>query len=98
MDEFEKELKRLTKAEIIAIAVNERQRGDEQFDRAETLQNDFTEIEAELEEKREFEDTLDIAKHLMERIKAARWKLSLGVESEAEELEKLTDKLEEILE
>lgn len=98
MDEFEKEIKRLTKAEIIEIALNERQRGDEQFDRAETLQNDVAEIEAELEEKREFEDTLDIAKHLMSCIKDSRWKLSMGVESEREELEKFIYKLEEILE
>lgn len=98
MDEFEKELKKLTKAEIILIAVNERQRGDEQFDRAENLQDEISEIESEIEEKREFEDTLDIAKHLMSCIKDSRWKLSLGVESEKEELEKYIYKLEEILE
>ena len=88
---------KLKKRELIYLYGKEQQRADEQFDRAETLEKEKEELEEELEEKIGFEDTLDIAKDLMERIKASRWKLSLGVESEREELEKLTEKLEEIL-
>jgi beta-phosphoglucomutase-like phosphatase (HAD superfamily) len=90
-------LMKLKKRELIYLYGKEQQRADEQFDRAETLEKEKEELEEELEEKIGFEDTLDIAKDLMERIKASRWKLSLGVESEREELEKLTEKLEEIL-
>ena len=88
---------RLKKSELIDLYLSEQQRADEQFDRAETLEKEKEEIEEELDEKIGFEDTLDIARDLMELIKASRYKLSLGVESEREELEKLTEKLEEIL-
>jgi beta-phosphoglucomutase-like phosphatase (HAD superfamily) len=90
-------LMRLKKSELIDLYLSEQQRADEQFDRAETLEKEKEEIEEELDEKIGFEDTLDIARDLMELIKASRYKLSLGVESEREELEKLTEKLEEIL-
>lgn len=90
-------LMKLKKRELIYLYGKEQKRADEQFDRAESLEKDKEELEEEIGEKIDFENTLDIAKDLIKRIKASRWKLSLGVESEAEELEKLTEKLEEIL-
>jgi phosphoglycerate-specific signal transduction histidine kinase len=88
---------RLTKKDLIGIISTLSREREGLFDETQTLKEDIKELEKELEEKIDFEDSLDAAKDLMELIKASRWKLSLGVESEREELEKLTEKLEETL-
>ena len=91
-------MKNKTKAELLQIIENLTLQNDINFDKAQIRKDLIEALEEEIEEKREFEDTLDIAKHLMSCIKDSRWKLSLGVESEKEELEKYIYKLEEILE
>ena len=90
-------MKNKTKKELLQIIENLTLQNDINIDKAEIRKEQIEEIEKELEEKIEFENIVDIARDLMERIKASRWKLSLGVESEREELEKLNDKLEETL-
>lgn len=90
-------MKNKTKKELLQIIENLTLQNDINIDKAQVRKERIEELEDELEEKIEFEDIVDIARDLMERIKASRYKLSLGVESEAEELEKLNDKLEEIL-
>jgi methyl-accepting chemotaxis protein len=86
-----------TKSELLTIIGNLTLQLDIERDKAIIRKERIEELEEELDEKIELEDILDIAKDIMDRLKASRFKLSLGVESEAEEVEKLTEKLEETL-
>lgn len=93
-----------TKSELLTIIENLTLQLDIETDKAEIrkelikeLEEDIKGFEQELDDKIYFEDTLNIAKNIMDRLKSSRFKLSLGVESEAEEIEKLTEKLEETL-
>ena len=90
-------MKNKTKAELLTIIENLHFQLDIETDKAIIRKERIEELEEELEEKIELEDTLDIAKHLMHCIIDSRWKVSMGVRSQEEELEKLHDKLEEIL-
>jgi phosphoglycolate phosphatase-like HAD superfamily hydrolase len=86
-------LMKLKKIELIRLYENEQQRADEQHDIAEQLREELDDIETYEDESH----SLDIAKDIMARIKDARFKLDLGVMSEAEEIVKLMDKLEDVL-
>lgn len=86
-----------TKKELLQIIENLTLQNDINFDKAQVRKDIIEELEEDLEKKIEFENILDEAKDIMERIKASRWKLDLGVMSEAEEITKLTEKLENIL-
>ena len=86
-------LMRLKKSELIDLYLSEQQRADEQHDIAEQLREELDDIETYEEEMQLFEEAQDI----MARIKDARFKLDLGVMSEAEEIVKLMDKLEDVL-
>jgi hypothetical protein len=100
----ETKMHKKTKSELLTIIENLTLQLDIETDKAiirkeriEELEEDIKGFEQELDDKIYFEDTLNIAKNIMGLIKDSRWKLSLGVESESEELEKLTEKLEETL-
>ena len=90
-------MKNKTKAELLTIIENLTLQNDINIDKAQVRKDQIEALEEELEEKIEFEDIVDIARDLMERIKVARWKVSMGVRSAEEDLENLHDKLEEIL-
>lgn len=92
-----KQLMRLTKKDLIGIISTISKDYDELFERAETLEKDKEELEDEMSDYQGKIDKFNVAMDIMQRIAESRWKLSLGVESEREELEKLTEKLEEIL-
>ena len=90
MDLDFKQLMRMNKKDLIGLITNLSEERDKEFHRAESALDELNDTET-------YEDdfhTLKECKDIMERIKNARWKLSLGVESEREDLEKLMEKLE----
>ena len=87
-----KELMRLRKTELVELFENERQRADEQHDRAENLQEELDNIETYEDDYMKLEEVKD----LIWRFKVARERYFFGVESEKETMEQLMEKLMEV--
>jgi beta-phosphoglucomutase-like phosphatase (HAD superfamily) len=85
-------LMRLKKTELVQLFENERQRADEQYDRAEILKEDLDNMETYEEESIQ----LDEVKDLVCQLKTARVRYFLGIDSERETMENLLEKLMEI--
>lgn len=86
------ELMRMKKKDLVLLIGNLSRERDEAIDELANAREELSEVETYEDEFHSFE----IAKDIMERIKNARYKLDLGVMSEAEEIEKLNYRLEEL--
>lgn len=86
------QLMKMKKSDLVDIIDNLSRERDEAIDQLENARTELDEIETYEDEFHSFE----IAKDIIERLKHARDKFDLGVISEAEEIEKLNYKLEEL--
>lgn len=89
----DKNLMRMTKKELISLIINLSEERDCAIDELSNAREEISDMETHEDEFL----SLEIAKDLMNRIKNAKFKLDLGVESEREEISKCLDQLEDIL-
>ena len=82
-------LMRLRKSDLIDLLMNERERADIEFDRAERLQEEIDDMETYEVEFRQLEELKD----LINNYKSAKERASLGVSHAREEESQLLDKI-----
>jgi uncharacterized coiled-coil DUF342 family protein len=87
---------KLKKIDLIRLISKLSEERDILFDETETLKEEVRDLESQVSSDYDNEQLIDEAKDIIERIKASKWKLDLGVMSEADEITKLTERLENI--
>lgn len=86
-------MKNKTKAELLVIIENLTLQNDINFDKAEIRKDLITELEDEVSELQGKAETLDILTDLLDCYHVANQRYLMGVASELETIEKLTEKL-----
>lgn len=82
-----------TKAELLSDLESMTEEKDILVDKLDTAENEIEDLENELEELREKADTLNILIDLIDQFYTARIRYTIGILSELETIEKLTDKI-----
>lgn len=85
-----------TKAELLIELENMTEEKDILFDDLENAQTEISDLEDEISNLREKEDTLDILMNYLNQYRIAHTRYDMGILSELETIEKLTEKLLDI--
>lgn len=84
-------LMKLKKHELCALLINERERADIEFDRAENAIQELDEVETHEDEFLELEEIKDLINRIKTEKERSSWGVSLARETEAELTQKLLD-------
>ena len=86
-------MKNKTKAELLDELESVTEEKDILFDKLETANNEINDLEEQIKELEGKADTLDILIDLLDRYHVAQTRYTMGILSELETIEKLTEKL-----
>lgn len=85
-----------TKSELLSELENMTKEKDILFDELQDTRNEIEELEEEISDLQEKNETLEILIDLIDRFARARSRYAMGILSELEEIEKLTDQIIDI--
>lgn len=93
MDNNKDKLMRMKKIDIINDLESMTEEKDILVDKLDAANNTIEELEEEIEDLKEKEEALDILIDLIDQFYTARMRYAMGILSELETIEKLTDKI-----